>query len=139
MEVIQASCVAIGYQGVLLTGPPGSGKSDLALRLIDAGGRLVADDLVALANERDILIARPAGAETRYGVLEVRGVGLLAVPNAPQITVSLMVQASNTPERLPEAAGITLQGIEIPLLQLSFLEASAPAKIRAALSFRRVA
>ena len=83
MEVIQASCVAIGYQGVLLVGPSGSGKSDLALRLIDAGGRLVADDLVSISAERELLIARPAGDETHYGVLEVRGVGLLAVVRHP--------------------------------------------------------
>ena len=136
---MQASCVAIGYQGVLLAGPSGSGKSDLALRLIDAGGRLVADDLVALAAERGDLIARPGGDEAHYGLLEVRGVGLLSVPNRPQITVSLWVRHSDAPERLPEAATAAVQGIDIPLLQLSFLEASTPAKIRAALSYRRAA
>lgn len=139
MEVMQATCVAIGYQGVLLAGPPGSGKSDLALRLIDAGGRLVADDLVSVNAERELLIARPAGDEAYYGVLEVRGVGLLAVPNVPQIALSLMVQAGTLSERVPEVASVTMQGIEIPVLQLPFFEASAPAKIRAALSYRRVA
>ncbi len=139
MEFMQASCVAIGYKGVLLSGPSGCGKSDLALRLIDAGGRLVADDLVGLAAEKEVLIARPAGDDTYHGVLEIRGVGLLHVPAAPQATVELVVMPSDNPERLPEICTISLAGIELPLLHLPYFEASCPAKIRAALTYRRAA
>lgn len=37
----QATCVAIGGRGVLIEGLPGSGKSSLALALIDRGAQLV--------------------------------------------------------------------------------------------------
>ena len=36
--LIHGTCIAIGAEGVLLVGKPGSGKSDLALRLIDQSG-----------------------------------------------------------------------------------------------------
>ena len=131
--------MAIGYHGVLLTGPSGCGKSDLALRLIDAGGRLVADDLVELTAEKDELTARPTGDEQYHGVMEVRGVGLLAVPFRPWATVSVFVIDTPTPERLPEAAFEVIDGIEIPILKLPFFDPTTPAKIRAAISYRRVA
>lgn len=72
-ECVHASCVAIGGRGVLLVGPSGSGKSDLALRLIDGGAELVADDRVALrlADGRPVADAPPALA----GLLEIREIG----------------------------------------------------------------
>src|SRR3546814_13901309 len=50
-ETLHASCVAIGGRAVLIEGPSGSGKSDLALRLIDRGAKLVADDYTILTRE----------------------------------------------------------------------------------------
>ncbi|HAQ33260.1 MAG TPA: serine/threonine protein kinase, partial [Rhodospirillaceae bacterium] len=77
MTLIHGTCVALNGVTVLLRGPSGSGKSDLALRLIDGGGRLVADDqtLVEIQGERLVATA----PETIAGKMEVRGVGVLAV------------------------------------------------------------
>ena len=74
----QASCVAIGGRAVLIEGPPGSGKSSLALALIDRGAVLVGDDGVALAARDGRLFASPP--PNIAGLLEVRNVGLLRFP-----------------------------------------------------------
>src|SRR5690606_32729552 len=79
MATIHATCVALGDTGILLRGRSGSGKSDLALRLIDGGALLVADDRVALSLEGGRVIARPPAALAGY--LEVRGVGPMPVPS----------------------------------------------------------
>ena len=81
METVHGTCVEIRGRAVLLRGPPGSGKSDLALRLIECGARLVADDRVVLHGEEGVLYAFTPPAIA--GTIEVRGVGLLRVPFAP--------------------------------------------------------
>ncbi|HEY6868656.1 MAG TPA: HPr kinase/phosphatase C-terminal domain-containing protein, partial [Novosphingobium sp.] len=83
----QATCVAIGGRAVLITGEPGSGKSSLALALIDRGALLVGDDGVALAARAGRLLASPAPATT--GLIEVRNVGLLTRPVARGVPVAL--------------------------------------------------
>jgi UPF0042 nucleotide-binding protein len=83
MEILHATCICLEGQGILLRGPSGSGKSDLALRLIDRGALLIADDLVALAMDADgVQASLPAGRERFAGALEVRGIGILSVPHA---------------------------------------------------------
>ncbi|MGH6934135.1 MAG: HPr kinase/phosphorylase [Dongiaceae bacterium] len=130
---LQATCVAVDGVGVLLRGPPGSGKSDLALRLIDGGAKLIADDGVELARRGDHLIARlPARApDSVRGRLEVRGLGLMSVPAADQAPVGLVVDlaAAATTERLPAPATIEWFGLAIPAIKLVAFEASATAKL----------
>ena len=131
---IQATCVAIDGTGVLIRGAPGSGKSDLALRLIDGGAKLVADDLVEIAVRDGRAVARlPADtpADCR-GRLEVRGIGLLAVPSVAQAALALAVELvpGGPAERLPEPATVELGGIPLPLIRLDGLAASAPARVR---------
>src|SRR5918995_2632352 len=75
---LHATCVELSGTGVVLLGASGSGKSDLALRLIDLGARLVADDQLAVERQGDRLLGRPA--ETLAGLLEVRGFGLVQLP-----------------------------------------------------------
>src|SRR3546814_1639400 len=72
---IHASCVAAGNGGVLILGQSGQGKSDLALRLIDRGARLVADDRCDVWHERGRLWCRPPGPLA--GKIEVRGIGIV--------------------------------------------------------------
>ena len=90
---IHASCVARDGAGVLLLGPPGSGKSDLALRLISRGFLLVGDDQVTI--QRDTV--RPAAALA--GLLEVRGLGIVRMPFAAEAKLVLMVDLA--PGRSP--------------------------------------
>jgi len=133
MTRAHGTCVAIDGEGVLLRGRSGSGKSDLALRLIDAGARLVADDQTELTRRGDDIMARsPASIAGR---IEIRGVGILPCPSiaaAPLRLVIDLVPAGDV-ERLPEARTCLYHDRAIPLLGLAPFEASTPAKIRLAL------
>jgi HPr kinase/phosphorylase len=133
---IQATCVAIDGIGVLLRGPPGSGKSELALQLIDRGARLVADDGIELRRQGERLFARlPSGApESVRGRVELRGLGILPVPSVPEAPLDLVIDlvALETLERLPDLLTVDLLGIALPLLRLSAAEPSAAAKVRLA-------
>ena len=112
-HTIHASAVARDGRAVLLLGPPGSGKSDLALRLVAAGWQLVADDRVVLTPVADGLIA---SAPARLaGLIEVRGVGI--VPEATHsAAVALALDLGRAPERLPEPDWMGLAGVSVPVL-----------------------
>ena len=134
--LVHATAVAIGGVGVLLTGGPGSGKSDLALRLVDGGASLVADDQVMLQRLGDRLIAGfpvLAPAELR-GRLEVRGLGLMAVAASAAVPLALVVALRPGPpaERLPAPESAEYLGVAVPLLGLDPFIASAAAQVRLA-------
>jgi serine kinase of HPr protein (carbohydrate metabolism regulator) len=133
---IQATCVVVEGVGVLLRGAPGSGKSDLALRLIDAGATLVADDGVELRREGDAVIARlpPGAPDSVRGRIEVRGLGIAPVPALPETRLHVVIDLvpADAVERLPEPASVELLGTKLRLLRLHGPEASAPAKVRLA-------
>ncbi len=133
-ELVHASCVAIGTQAVLITGPSGSGKSDLALRLIDRGATLVSDDYTQLHADAasGTVIASPPG--TIAGRIEARGLGILTLPwrgRAPVALVVALATGGEPPvERLPfEPGQWRLCGRDIPLVRLCGFEASAPIKL----------
>jgi serine kinase of HPr protein (carbohydrate metabolism regulator) len=128
---IHAGCVAIGGRGVLIAGASGAGKSDLAIRLIDRGAELVADDYVELRRDGEALIAAPAAAIA--GRIELRGIGILTLPFRSEVPVALLVDLDAEAERLPEAKTRELCGVAIPTLGLNALEPSAPIKVEAAL------
>ncbi|MCA3574861.1 MAG: HPr kinase/phosphatase C-terminal domain-containing protein, partial [Aestuariivirga sp.] len=112
--LIHGTCLAIGGAGVLLLGQPGSGKSDLALRLIDGSGtglsgiargaRLVADDQVAVRRSGAKLVASAPAALA--GKLEIRGLGIVDIDAAPEAELKLAVRLSPAAEieRLPDLA-----------------------------------
>lgn len=130
---VHGTSVALGGDGILLRGPSGSGKSDLALRLIDEGGRLVADDQTELhVSSDDISMTAPA---TIAGRMEVRGIGILRVPTVAAAPLRLVVDLvpSSAIERLPESQSCDYLDRRFPLIQLAPFEASAPAKLRLAL------
>lgn len=130
---VHASCVSVGGQGVLLMGEPGAGKSDLALRLIDRGARLVADDQVDLTLKSGTIVASSPTSIT--GLIEVRGVGIFEMPPAKNIPVLLVVQLVKREwiERLPYPEPYACMGKDIPQLRLWAFEHSAAIKVEMAL------
>lgn len=122
---LHATCVARDGQGVLLLGPPGSGKSDLALRLVERGFVLVADDRV----EIEAGVASPPAALA--GLIEVRGLGVLRVPHAAAARLALAVDLAEAPDRMPMPAQHPVLGL--PLVALDPRAASAPARVALAL------
>lgn len=134
-ETLHATCIAIEGRGVLLAGPSGAGKSDLALRLIDRGAELVSDDYTILSRESEQLIARaPDGIRGKF---EVRGIGIVSMPQRESAPVALIVRIEVAPDRLPDAPGTRrIAGIDIEEIALPALEPSATIKVELAL--RRV-
>jgi len=134
---IHACCVAVNGRGVLLLGGSGAGKSDLALRLIDDGAKLVSDDRTELSVERGKLWAR--APKSIAGLIEVRGLGIVALPFAPKAVIALAVKLGATAERLPHPSTYTPPPPLImvkppPFILLDGGLPSAPAKIRLALA-----
>lgn len=125
-----AAHMAGGWRGALILGESGAGKSDLALRAIDQGFRLVADDRVVLWPDRGVLFGR--APDSLAGLLEVRGLGMLPEAALAFCRVSLVVRCGS-PERLPEANYADYFGLKVPQILLPPLESSAPAKLRRAL------
>jgi len=145
---VHATCVAVGGHGVLIRGKPGSGKSELALRLIDAPGYgsgndiwtgvLVADDQTHILLRDGKLFASPPPALA--GLLELRGQGILTLPQRSPVAVALVVDlmADHEIERMPEDHEMTteLAGIALPRIQLDQAQPAAPAIVRTILTAR---
>jgi serine kinase of HPr protein (carbohydrate metabolism regulator) len=127
-----------GWRGVLITGGSGAGKSDLALRLIGFGWRLIADDYAWVWSSGGGLYAN-APSRTA-GLIEARGVGVTATPFVPSVRVVLAIHCvSEEPERLPDPGVHQISGVSVPSLSLNPLHASAPWKVEAALAATRSA
>ena len=127
---MHATCVAIKGIGVLLRGASGSGKSDLAYRLItEQGAHLVADDQTVLTLDKSCVKA--ACKEGWAGQLELRGMGIVTVPQEKDVPIGLVIDLVDRGEvpRLPEPAITELLGSQIPLLKLHAFDLSTSAKI----------
>jgi HPr kinase/phosphorylase len=141
---VHATALALGQKAVLIQGPSGSGKSDLALRclalapspLIPASPLLIADDQVELTlKECGIWLEAPP---TILGKLEVRGLGIITLNPAPATKLALIVNLlapNRDPERLPDPQSTQLLGHAIPTLELQPFETSAALKLLLALQF----
>lgn len=132
--LLHASSVAREGEAVLLLGPPGSGKSDLVLRLIERGWELVADDQVALDATAGALRAAPPPA--LHGMLEVRGLGIfrdlaVAAPATLRLAARLVPRAEIP--RLPGPETWSAAGIALPAIRLDAFAASATARLGLAL------
>jgi HPr kinase/phosphorylase len=131
--LVHATAVAIDGKAVLLRGPPGAGKSDLGLRLIDAGARLISDDQSELRRSGGrVLVRAPAAIR---GLIEVRGIGIVRLPALAGVPLALIADlvAPDRVERLPEPRREPILGLDVPIVAIAPFEASAVAKLRAAL------
>ena len=130
---IHAACIAIDGEGVLLRGPSGSGKSDLALRLINGGGILVADDRVDLMARSDTVLA--SAPESLFGSLEVRGLGILPFPAIKAVRLALVCDlvSEDEIERLPEGREELILDTSLALVAIAPFEYSAVLKVQLAL------
>jgi serine kinase of HPr protein (carbohydrate metabolism regulator) len=132
-ETLHASAVATEGKAVLITGPSGSGKSDLALRLLDRGFTLVSDDQTIVKRDGDRLLASPP--PTIAGKLEVRGIGIMDMDHMTDMPVALIVElTSNDIQRLPDdSRERPILGVNLPLVAIDAMTASAPSKVALAL------
>ena len=132
-ETLHASTVAIDGRAVLLTGPSGSGKSDLALRMLDRGFTLVSDDQTIVRKEGDRLLA--SAPPNIAGKLEIRGLGIVDVERVDNMPIVLIVElTSSLIERLPDdSRERPILGVKLPLVTIDALTASAPSKVALAL------
>ena len=131
-ETLHASTVAKDGRAVLITGPSGSGKSDLALRLIDRGFTLVSDDRTVVKRDSDRLLA--AAAQNLAGKLEIRGIGIVEVDSVSDIPVALIIELRSDIERMPDDSRERLiLGVPVPLISIDAMTASAASKAAFAL------
>lgn len=134
-ETLHASCVSIGGRAILIEGLSGSGKSDLALRLIDRGAALVSDDYTIVRRIDGKLIA--SAPPNIGGLIEVRGVGLVPMTFESDVPIALIASIATTIERLPDLNSTRIvAGVAIPTCLIAPLEASAPIKIEMLLKLR---
>lgn len=130
----QATCVAIDGRAILIEGAPGTGKSSLALALIDRGAELVGDDGVSLECDGPSLLASPVPATA--GLLEVRGLGLVTMPVLAGVPVALVLAlTTEAPRFIEEPEQAIRHGISLPLIRL--WPGSPVLQLRAELALRR--
>ena len=133
LKRIHSTSVVIDDNGVLILGDSGSGKSDLALRLIDSGATLISDDIsICRKNLNNIYLYCPPEIK---GLLEVREIGIITVPFVERIKLRLVVNLkSNNNERFPKDSSFRILGIKIPIINIEGKNSSAVAKIKVKLN-----
>jgi serine kinase of HPr protein (carbohydrate metabolism regulator) len=129
---LHASTVALDGRAVLISGPSGSGKSDLALRLLDRGFTLVSDDQTIVRKDNGRLLA--SAPPTIHGKLEIRGVGIVEMETVANVPVALVVELTSDIQRLPDDSRERLVlDVNIPLISVDAMTASAASKVAVAL------
>lgn len=143
VERLHATVVVVGGRGILLRGASGSGKSDLALRLIAAGSLSTAADRPLLVADDHVILTRTARGVAASappmlrGLLEVRGVGITTLDVAENAMIALVVDLvrDEPVERLPDPWPMCeILSFLFPTIRLRAFEASAPLKIRTAIT-----
>ena len=135
MNQFYATAVTYCGFGVLIRGPSGSGKSDLALRLIDDGAGLVADDQVVIkAVGQELYLSPP---DSLSGLIEVRGVGVIKIEYVRDIRLCLIVELDprNEIQRIPKIKEELIKKISVPVINMYAFESSVLAKIKIILGY----
>ena len=131
-ESLHASTVALDGRAVLISGPSGSGKSDLALRLLDRGFTLVSDDQTLVRREGERLIASPP--PNIAGKLEIRGIGIVDIEHVTDVPVALLIELTSDIQRLPDDdRERPILGVPLPMVSVDAIAASAASKVAVAL------
>jgi serine kinase of HPr protein (carbohydrate metabolism regulator) len=131
-ETLHASTVATEGRAVVIVGPSGSGKSDLALRLLDRGFTLVSDDQTLIKRDGERLIA--SAPPNIAGKMEIRGIGIVDMETVDSVPVALLVELTSEIQRLPdENRERPVLGVKLPLISIDAMTASAPSKVALAL------
>ena len=131
-ETVHASTVASDGRAVLISGPSGSGKSDLTLRLLDRGFTLVSDDQTMVRRDGDRLVA--SAPPTIKGKLEIRGIGIVEMDTVADVPVALFVELTSEIMRLPDdRRERPVLGVNLPLVSVDAQTASAASKVALAL------
>jgi serine kinase of HPr protein (carbohydrate metabolism regulator) len=131
-ETVHASTVAVDGRAVLITGPSGSGKSDLTLRLLDRGFTLVSDDQTIVRRDGERLIA--TAPSNIAGKLEIRGLGIVEMEHVSDVPVALLVELRSEIQRLPDdSRERPIIGVPLPLVSIDAMSASAASKVALAL------
>lgn len=126
-DTLHATAIAVEGHGVLLLGRSGAGKSDLALRLIDRGAELVADDrVIATPRGGHLWLSAPPRLA---GLIELRGLGIHAAPFRREARALMAFDLDAPPQRLPAIAAGVFSGVSLPVLPLAGLEASAAIRV----------
>ena len=131
-ETVHASTVALDGRAVLISGPSGSGKSDLTLRLLDRGFTLISDDQTIVRKDGDQLLA--SAPPNIAGKLEIRGIGIVEMEMIDDVPVALLVELTSDIQRLPDdSRERPILGVPLPLISIDAMTASAPSKVALAL------
>jgi serine kinase of HPr protein (carbohydrate metabolism regulator) len=131
-ETVHASTVAVDGRAVLITGPSGSGKSDLTLRLLDRGFTLVSDDQTIVRRDGQRLVA--SAPATIAGKLEIRGLGIVSMDHVTNVPIALLVELTSEIQRLPDdSRERPVVGVPLPLISIDATTASAASKVALAL------
>ena len=135
MNQFYATAVIYCGFGILIRGPSGSGKSDLALRLIDDGADLIADDQVVIkAVGQELYLSPP---DSLSGLIEVRGVGVIKIEYVRDIRLCLIVELDprNEIQRIPKIKEELIKKIPVPVINMYAFESSVLAKIKIILGY----
>jgi len=136
VETVHGTSFVFEGVGVLVMGDSGSGKSDLALQMMDRGGKLIADDYTEVtAVDGQLQLRAPKVTE---GLMEIRGLGLVTIESrVATANLGLLVQLAGREQldRLPEHYYETFMTQNVALLRLSIEEASCAAKLAMACKF----